>query len=588
MNHSLSQDSNVFDEFLEELQSLNDFRSEYASRYEFEGLGRDDPDVERLIEAMAFYRARTRSTVEGGIREHQLRALEQLFPYLLSPLPAMGILYAHLASNMTDTRVLPARSEITVTAPEDAAPEGAPCLFRTSRELLVFPLHIVERSVRLSRNYPTGAIVEAASGTLPVSPWTLHVDIAPSPNGRETKRYYDDPARGLRELRLYMDPKGDVLTALRLYDALQRHCRGVLVRVIAEGSERYRTGPVRVRFGTKLDEPEGPSDNPIESTRRAIHFPLAQLYLVVPLLGLPSEWNRLVLEFLLDEGWPPGLQALDSSFVLGGVPIENLVTRTAEPLSVDGTSLRYVVASAEDPTRWKAREIHGVYATDPNVPGIRKTLLPRSLLDDGYTAIARGRGLAREVWLETESVMGVVDAPATLYVEADWYSPELSLPSSRSAVVRADGHDLGPLCWKILEPLRTPRDSPLLADVQLLERLLELQGKPPNSARELKLLFKILGVDDSELFSRIPRYIERVVSTLLPDLQSHQGSLRSYDVTLGQVPSVLVPAARLIFSLLPRFLATWTEDADVRVTVFPEATVSTDSWPFEWRTLSHA
>jgi type VI secretion system protein ImpG len=594
MNSAPHLDSSLFDEFLRELQTLNDFRAEYASRYDFEGLGREDPDVERLVEAMAFYRARTRSSVEAAIREHQLRALEQLFPYLLSPLPAMGILYPQLASNMTDSRTLPARAEISVASPEALALGEPPRIFRTIRESAIFPLHIVERSVRLLRQRgqrepePSGASSGAPAGAAPSASVRLHVDIAPSPNGSETKRYYDDPARSLRELRLYLDPNGDVLTALRLYDALQRHCRGVVVRVLSEGVERYRAGPIRVRFGSKLGESDDAPDNPIEATRRAIHFPLAQLFLVVPLVGLPSEWNRLALEFQLGDDWPEGLQAADHSFVLGGVAVENVVTRTAEPLSVDGTSQRSAVVSAEEPNRWKVREVRGVYASEPNAPGTRKTLLPRSLLDEGYSAIARGKGTEREVWIETDLALGVVDAPATLYVEADWYDPDPQLPPPRSAVVRAEAHDVGPLAWKLLEPLRVARDSPLLSDPLLLERLLELQGKPPSGPRELKLLLKILGAEESEPFSRIPRYVEGVTSSLSPDLQSHTGAIRTYDVRLSRVPPVLEPAVRLLFAFLPRFLAMWTGEPDVVVTVASELTASKQPDSFEWRTQSNA
>lgn len=586
MNPSSPLHSSIFDEFLQELQVINDFRSEYARRYEFEGLGREDPDVERLIEAMAFYRARTRSAVDRGIREHQLRALEQLFPYLLSPMPAMAILYPQLSSNMTEPRVLPEYAEISVNYPKPSAIDEGPRVFRTTRALTVFPLHIVERSVRLVRQRAAGQVVEGESGAPPSAPWVLQLEVAPSPNGRDTKRYYDDPARRLQEMRFYVNPTGDTFTALRLHDALQRNCCGVVVRAFAEGSERFRTGPIRVCFGSNPGEDETASDNPIESTRRAIHFPLAQLCFVVPLQGLPSEWNRLTFEFLLGEGWPEGLQAADTSLVLGGVPIENLVTRTAEPILIDGTMLRNVVESAERPHFWKVREIRGVYTTDPNAPGVRRTLLPNSLLDEGYTAIARGCGTERELFIETDPVLGVVEAEATLYVDADWYNPEPTFPQPRSAIVRADAHDLGPLCWKLLEPLRVPCDSPVLSEPLLLEHLLELQGQSPSSARELKMLLKVLGVEQSELFSRIPRYVERLESKLVPDLQSPMGAIRAYDVGLSRVPPVLMPAARLLFSFMPRFLATWTGEPDVKVSVTIDGTAAARPWMFEWRTLT--
>src|SRR5688572_33126639 len=105
MNLDLGTDE-LFREFLTELQALDDFRSEYATRYEFEGLGRDDQDVRRLMEAMAFYSARARGGAGRAMYRYKVQALEQLFPHLLSPMPAMALLYPVLTANVTETRRL--------------------------------------------------------------------------------------------------------------------------------------------------------------------------------------------------------------------------------------------------------------------------------------------------------------------------------------------------------------------------------------------------------------------------------------------------------------------------------------------------
>ena len=561
----------LFERFMSELSALDDFRREYAERYEFQGLGRDDQDVQRLVEAMAFYRARTRLKLEHGLLEYKLHTLEQLFPYLLSPMPAMALLYPVLASNMTDSRVLPEHAEVTVVsaAPEASARARA---FRTLRATPVYPLHVVTGSVRLQRT------------TRERSPWTLAFDVAPSPSGSPSKRFFEDPSLSLRELCLYVNPAGDVLSALRLYDALREAGQRVTARFFADGSERYQTSSARPRFGPPAAAGSS-HENPIEAARRAIHCPLAQLCVRLPLSGAPSEWTRLSIEIELDERWPSSLSVAEQSFLLNAVPVENLLRRSAEPIKTEGTALHSPVQAPENTQHLRPREVFGVYASDPNALAGRQPLFPRSLLDEGYAVTARGTGAAREVWIETDGVLGAIGTPGTLYVDAEWYDPDPRLPLPREAVVRAEAHDLGTLTWRLADPLARPSDSPIMGDAALLDRLLDLQGRAPRSARDVKLLLDVLGTEQSDVFGRISRHIESLAVGLVPEAQSPTGSLRNYDVVISKLPRVLLPAARLLFSLLPQVLATWCGDPAVRISLsFSEAARETPL-TFDWRSV---
>lgn len=48
-------DNDFYKLFLEELNNLDKFRMSYASTHSTDLLGRDDPDVKRLLEAIAFF-----------------------------------------------------------------------------------------------------------------------------------------------------------------------------------------------------------------------------------------------------------------------------------------------------------------------------------------------------------------------------------------------------------------------------------------------------------------------------------------------------------------------------------------------------
>lgn len=572
----------LFREFLTELQALDDFRNEYASRYDFEGLGRDDQDVRRLMEAMAFYAARTRAGVERAMHRYKLQALEQLFPHLLSPMPAMALLYPVLTSNVTETRRLSRSAEVQVASGPPASPASARAAlavaapaadapparrFRVLTDIDVFPLHLVERSVRLVK--------------APNAPSVLSLMLAASPHASESKRYYADLELPLRELSLYINPQGDPLLALRVFDALEQALYRVTARFFSEGVQRHEIITRRVRFGLRESEGSG-WENPIEVARRSIHYPLCELCLGIPLDGAPAEWTWMTLELELDERWPQNLAVSDQSFLLNAGPIENVVRRTAEPIDADGTRSRHRLQHQEPKTGLKVREVLGVYRGDPTTPGARTTLLPSALAGEGYTLEVEGRGPGRDTWLETDSVLGSLDAPERLYVDADWYVPDPRLPNGREAHVSIEDHDLGAMLWRVADPLRAPHESAFLGDARALERLLELHGRRLRSVADLDLLLQVLGVPESEVLARVPRYIASLASSLVPDARAASGGVRAYDLTLSELPPVLAPAARLLFRLLPGVLGIWSGDMEVQVRVTSEA-LGADPAVFEWR-----
>jgi type VI secretion system protein ImpG len=599
----------LFREFLAEVQALDDFRSEYQSRYDFEGLGRDDQDVRRLMEAMAFYTARTRGGVQRAMHRYKLQALEQLFPHLLSPMPAMALLYPILTSNVTETRRLSRSAEIRVASAPPASPAASraaaalpapaeevapPRLFRALADIPVYPLHIVERSVRLAKaggaasssgsSPPSGPARSSLAPGAPVAPGPslLSLALAASPRALESKRYYADVQLPLRELVLYVNPQGDALYALRLFDALSQSLRRVTARFFSEGVLRHELVTRRVRHGLAPSTGEG-WENPIELARRSIHFPLAELCLGIPLSGAPAEWTSMTLELELDERWPPNLAVTDQTFLLNAGPIENLVRRTAEPIDADGTRARHRIEHQQPATGLAVREILGVYRGDPAKPGARTTLLPSALAGEGYTLEVEGCGPSRETWLELDSARGTPEAPERLYIDAEWYTPDALLPNGREAHVSVEDHDLGALVWRVTDPLRPPHQSSFAGDAKALDRLLDLHGRRLSSVADLELLLQVLGVGESEVFSRLPRYIDSLTSSFAPDARAPSGGVRAYDIALAQLPPVLAPAARLLFRLLPGILGTWTGDMEVQVRVASDALDARGPLVFEWR-----
>ncbi len=114
-------DEGLYKTFLEEMNALETFRIAYASLHPGVPLDREDPDVRRLIEAMALFSARTRLAGTRNITATGRRIFQQYFPFLLAPLPSMSILQAQPTRQLVETVFYPKGSEIAVS-PESGAP----------------------------------------------------------------------------------------------------------------------------------------------------------------------------------------------------------------------------------------------------------------------------------------------------------------------------------------------------------------------------------------------------------------------------------------------------------------------------------
>lgn len=565
----------LFADFLKELQQLDDFRSEYARRYQFEGLGRQDQDVQRLIEAMAFYSARTRGSAERAMNDYRRRSLQSLFPYLLSPMPAMALLYPVLGHNMQESRFLPAGAELSV---EPSAASGvAPRAFRTLRDLEVFPLHIVERSVHILRKTASqlaGALPQGARG------WLLSFEVAASARAEVRKRYYDDPQRPLRELIVHLNPCGDLLMATRLFDGLRRSCVAVRCLFMSDRRERAKLETTKLVFG--LGEAPTPElENPIHSLRQWLHFPQSELCFRLPMVGAPPEWDVLRVELVLQESWPGSLSLGDNSFLLNAVPIENARRATAEPIEVDGSRLRYPILPSEPRSGMQVQEVLGVYLADPNTPGARTALFPSLLVEGGYALdLFNSDGHA---WLEVDGDLDATSQPRTLHVEAQWFQSDQELPPPGACRVATSEHDLGPVVWALADPAVACQCSALASSPSGLNRLLELHAQVEFSAPDIARLLEVLGAGSSSIFARVSRYLKRVESSIVPGGSATGGAVRAYDMELSKVPPLLVAPLRLLLERLPRALALWTGEEEVVVSARFAQQSELPALRFEWR-----
>ncbi len=532
-----ASEATVFEDYQRELEALETFRERYRHLYPFAGLDRDDPDVQRLLEGLAFFTARTRRTAERSLAGYERRALDQVFPHLITPLPSMALLTVDATERMVEARTLPAGSEIAVS-PQAADPRGphtppAPVIgYRTLRDLVVRPFDLDRGGIQLVRLGDDGyeLVIPIRSASPRVEP--------------------------VEAIELQLDPHGDLLAALRLHHALARHTEAARYSFPETRQPERR---VRQLAFTATPGEAAAFDNPLERFRSLVHFPLAALAIRVGIDQTPAAWQRLELRLRLGPGWPRELGVPPGALLLHATPMINLRRALADPIPLDGTKARLEVAHPEPVLELRPRELLAVYRSTP--AGLTP-MLPEALAgpdDDWYAIEVAGRHVGRQLWLDVHAP-GAFEARAAIVVEAEWYRPGAGRVLRGPLHARLTTRHLEGPRWRVVTPVEDSRDSPLAGRRDQLGRLLSLAGRTDLDAAALGFLLDTLGCAEHPLFGRVTRAITSATTVRQPDARSPSGVRTTLELVLTRLPLALVPAAEMLLSRLPDLLAAWSGD----------------------------
>ncbi|MDR5760428.1 type VI secretion system baseplate subunit TssF [Caballeronia sp. LZ035] len=170
-------DPRLLDYYNQELIYLRESAGEFAQahpkiarRLGLQSGEMTDPYVERLIESFCFMSARMRLKLDAEFPRFTQRLLEVIYPNYVSPTPSMAVVQIHpsgSAGNLNDGPVLP-RGTTLKTRKADG--ETTCCTFRTSQDVVLYPLEIVDARLtgvppdipRLDRYVPGQAQIRGA------------------------------------------------------------------------------------------------------------------------------------------------------------------------------------------------------------------------------------------------------------------------------------------------------------------------------------------------------------------------------------------------------------------------------------------
>lgn len=529
-------DPRLHQAFLAELEALEKFRVAYSGMYPEVPLGSEDPDVRRLLEALALFTARTRLASERNVEGALLRIVRQHFPYLLTPVPAMFMLRGTVSRSYVDVSELPRGSQVRLVrkAAADSGAQDSVFLFRTLSSLRILPIELQAADMIVRHKRQPRLVLRFASAF--------------------------DRAEEIGELPLYIDYLGDLHSSLLVLHALERHLMASTVVWSHKVNEHTSGDSCRIAFGARpveLDE-LGPLDHPLHGVRRALHFPQSCLYLTVSGLRAPRNWREFSVVLDLDEGFPANLRLNADCFQLHVAPVVNLRRETADPITHDATVDRHRVLSSDPSGGFVPVSIHAVYrktaeGLTPLEPAVIRNL------PDSYEAELEGRDAARRAFISL-NLPEAFEQPETLVVDALWHQPAVSAVQMQECQVALLDRFVQGVRWDCVGRLCPHVDSELDTDRRAMLELLSIRGQRVLGLSELTFLLQALGATQERVFSRLVTRITDVRVIKKPAANRASGWKYVYELEFGELLATDLPRTQLLCAQLSELLGAWAQD----------------------------
>ncbi|MHC4392122.1 MAG: type VI secretion system baseplate subunit TssF [Planctomycetota bacterium] len=538
----MQQSDNLYRLFLEEMRTLENFRTTYSGLRPGASLQREDPEVRRLIEAMAFFNARTRSVARRNILATRRRLFQQFFPFLLSPLPATGLLQATTTGRFAEPATLPKGSEVQIRAGESVKP----AVFRTTADLRILPIHL--------RGAETVMRARGAGPRLILNFET------PYPRNDE-----------IGEVVLYLSQMNNYHASIHVMSALREH----LQRSFACFEDRVTedsSGPgCPLEFGLpkQREAPEaGETQHPLEQIRRFFHFPEEHLRLAFKVPSPPRNWKRFSLCLDLHPRWPKNLRVSAEAFRLAAVPVVNLRRETAEPILCDGMRERYPIRHGDKAQGFDLHSVLGVYEiTDEGMVALRSGAFGGghgSYEIETVTDEETGRR-TRFLLLEFPEAF---EEPKKVSMEAAWIQPWFSSLTSDRLDVKPRDRVISGVKWGIRGEMRPHFQSRLVEDTDALLRLVSLKHKGFLDLSDIRLLISAMGDIDNGHFRSFPGLLLDLEIRTVQQASVHGDGLKQvYQLRLQQHEATFAPVVNEALKQLCNLLEGWISGASVELEV---------------------
>lgn len=362
-----------------------------AAMLDLDKAGTPDPYVERLFEGFAFSVGRLREKIDDDLPELTEGLVSMLWPHYLRTIPSLSIVaLTPTLPAMKMAETVPAGFEISS---RPLGPKNTVCRYRTTRDLTLNPL----------------AIEEAVMTAEPDGRSALRLRFACS-------ELADWSQTDLRRLALYLGE--DAVTGSALHLWLTRSQAALYLRLPGQ-TERVSLDGYFSPGGFSEEDRLWPKGESAFSGYQLLleYFTFREKFMFVQLNGLenitlPAGISHFTLEVVFSEVWQSDLPVSASSLRLHCVPVINLFTLEADPLTISGLESEYLLR----PKRLQDGHTE-IYSVD-SVTGSGRTGEARYV---PFTRFRHQGGMMRR------------HAPATTTPASNGASPACTIPGLSSA-----------------------------------------------------------------------------------------------------------------------------------------------------------
>jgi type VI secretion system protein ImpG len=533
--------------FLMELEALEQFRLSYLTQYRDAPLAHDDPDVRRLIEAMAFFTARTRLAAMRSLDDSVRRIFRQHFPFLLGPVPAMAMLRATPKPGFTDAVDLPRGVEVLLKKPPDENGDGGRLFrFRTLSRLRILPMS-VERVELVQVGKDTRRIFLYLAAT------TRH-------------------NQEIKDLCLHINHLDDARFSVALAHELRNRVKSATVFYEKDPRKDGQGKPCVVTVGPPPDDHEpDPFEQPLERARLDVRFPRRDLFLNVSGLAPPRNWQYITLCLDVGTDWPRQMQLTTDSFLLHTVPMINVRRDLASPIECDGTKDTYPVLHPDPSGKFALVWAIGAYKPSkdgfvPLTPGLLG--VPGSAgagSEDTYEITTEGEGVPRRAWASL-SIQNAFRKPALVSVDGFWHQPELENVDAGDLKVSLGNRHVAEVDWDIAGPLVPPVPGEIDSEREMQLRLVSMKALRVLGQDDLLLLVRACGAAKEPLFAKVYSAITQVAVDTQPSGKRARSLKQVYELSFDRLESSELPNLGLFCRWLLSLLRAWSADEVVEVT----------------------
>ena len=293
-----------------------------AAMLDLDKAGTPDPYVERLFEGFAFSMGRLREKIDDDLPELTEGLVSMLWPHYMRTIPSLSVVaFSPDIPSMKMCEVMPAGLEVSS---RPVGPKNTVCRYRTTRDVILNPLMI------------SGVVMTT------------------EPDGRSSLRMSftcsgqaDWSQVSLNRLSLFMGE--DAVTGNALHLWLTKRQVAMYLRLPGQ-TDRMRFNGYFSPGGFSEDDLLWPKGESAFSGYQLLleYFTFREKFMFVHLNGLetvqlPAGTAHFDIEVVFSQVWQSDLPVTDSTLRLHCVPVINLFTLEADPLTISGLESEYLL-----------------------------------------------------------------------------------------------------------------------------------------------------------------------------------------------------------------------------------------------------